>query len=158
MARRNREIYQELANQLVALREDFDWRRKNPGHRKHPLPDQQHLGDTCYDIVDKTSQLDHEAVLEAYFTAYCEKMGMWVVAYERFNSFLIDTIENKPAELKGFFKDNLRLELRKFWRTTVRNLIRLLALAKIKGVVIGSLGNRHGYVIQFLPQRSRFSV
>jgi hypothetical protein len=85
----------------------------------------QHLGDTCYDIVDKTSQLDHEAVLEAYFTAYCEKMGMWVVAYERFNSFLIDTIENKPAELKGFFKDNLRLELRKFWRTTVRCVYRL---------------------------------
>lgn len=36
----NREIYQDLANQLVSLREDFDWRRNDP-RRRGPLPQTQ---------------------------------------------------------------------------------------------------------------------
>jgi hypothetical protein len=42
--------------------------------------------ETCYNVVEKTSQLDHEAVLEVYFTAYCPKIGKWVLAYERFSA------------------------------------------------------------------------
>jgi hypothetical protein len=35
----------------------------------------QHDGDICYNTVDKASKLDHEPVLEVYFTTYREKLG-----------------------------------------------------------------------------------
>lgn len=79
-----------------------------------------HWGEICCNVVEKTSQLQHEAVLEVYFSAYCQKINMWVIAYESFKSRLLDTINNEPTQLNDFFQDSFRLELTEFWRNTLR--------------------------------------
>lgn len=102
---------------------------------------------SCFEIVNDTFKLNDEAVLSIYFTAYCEQLKRWVLACEKFKSYLFDEMQKEPATLPAFFTDGLKLELHEYWRVTVRNLIHVLALSFRQGVPLNNLNHRDGYVI-----------
>ena len=75
-------------------------------------------GETGERMVTETQKLAYcpDSVVEAYFSAYCEAIGPWVMVYERFDRFF----SSNDDTLQPFFADLEKLELMIFWRATIR--------------------------------------
>ncbi|XP_037438369.1 uncharacterized protein LOC119306169 [Triticum dicoccoides] len=107
-------------------------------------PDEAEDGVVAQRIVEETQKLaDYShAIVEAYFSAYCEQIKRWVVVYEKFDGYFHENTDGFE-----FFKDAEKTELTESWMNTIRKFIEVLSFARVRKVFHHGLSKKSSYVV-----------